>query len=124
MTRCVPFIGVRDIAKTIQWYESIGFQCTGTNHIWEPDCELNWAELNLQGATFMLYLYPFETDPEIKYAGLYFQLESIDNLIQSLEGKAQIIEINENTFYGRKEIVFGDVNGFQVTFSSEASKVG
>ena len=120
MAQCVPFLGVPDIAQTIKWYENIGFTCVGTNHYWEPDCELNWAQLEWQGATFMLYPYPLPMDAGYKYASLYFMTESIDEFIEHLNGKATIVEINEATFYGRKEVVFKDLNGFQVTFSCEA----
>lgn len=119
MANCTPFIGVPDIAQTIAWYESIGFTCTGTNHIWEPDCALNWAELDFRGARFMLLPYPLPIPSGPRYVGLYFELDSLDGLAEMLQGKAEIIEITDETFYGRKEIVFRDVNGFQVTFSCE-----
>lgn len=122
MATCVPFIGVPNIAETIKWYEGIGFKCTGTNHIWEPDCNLNWAELAYEDARFMLYPYPFDMSSEVKYAGLYFLMDSIDPIIARLKEKARIIEINEETFYGRKEVVIKDLNGLQVTFSTEPGK--
>ncbi len=122
MAICVPFLAVPDIAQTIKWYESIGFKCTGTNHIWEPGCELNWAELDWEGATFMIGPDVRSMIPEIKGIGLYFQVESIDKIIEALTGRAEIIEINPETFYGRKEVVFKDINGLQVTFSCEPDK--
>jgi uncharacterized glyoxalase superfamily protein PhnB len=123
MAVCIPFIRVHDIAETIQWYERIGFTCTGTNRIWEPDCELNWAELNLDGATFMLYPDPSPSKSASKCAGLYFRMEAIDEMPEKLKrNAADIIEITEETFYGRKEVVFLDLNGFQVTFSCEPDK--
>ena len=51
-----------------------------------------------------------------KDAGLYFVVESIDPIIEVIKEKAEIIEINPRTEYGKREIVFKDVNGFQVTF--------
>jgi hypothetical protein len=65
----VPILKVPDIARTIEWYKSIGFECTGTNHIWEPGCELNWAELSWQDATFMLYPWEHENPSIVKDAG-------------------------------------------------------
>ncbi len=52
----------------------------------------------------------------------YFQVESIDEIIEVLTGRDEIIEINPETFYGRKEVVFKDINGLQVTFSCEPDK--
>ena len=123
MAKCVAFLRVPDIAQTIAWYTSIGFTCTGTNHIWEPGCELNWAEMNWEGATFMLYPSGHEKKSTVKDAGLYFDLESIDGIAERLRGIATIIETTEETFYGRKEVVFKDLNGFQITFSCEAKKI-
>jgi hypothetical protein len=51
--------------------------------------------------------------------GLYFNIETINGLDKTLEGKARIIEIVAKTEYGRKEITFHDCYGYQVTFSSE-----
>lgn len=119
MTRCVPFIRVPDIAATIKWYESIGFTCTGTNHIWEPGGELNWAEMNLNGAAFMLYPEAPENNSATRDAGLYFHLETMEGLSEKLKGKAKSIEETEKTFYGRKEIGFEDLNGYPITFSCE-----
>lgn len=123
MTKCVPFIRVPDIDETIKWYEAIGFQCTGTNHIWEPDCELNWAELNFQGATFMLYPQEHEKLLGTRDAGLYFDMETIDGLSEKLKGKVKVIEETEKTFYGRKEIGFEDLNGYSITFSCQPDKI-
>jgi len=60
--------------------------------------------------------------PEIKGIDLYFQVESIDVIIETQKGKAEITEINPETFYGRKEVLFKDINGVQVTFSCEPDK--
>ena len=120
MAKCVPFIRVPDMAATIEWYEKINFKCTGTNHIWEPECELNWAEMNFEGATFMLYPEEQNKKASTRDAGLYFEMETITGLSEKLRGNVKIIEETERTFYGRKEIVFEDLNGYMITFSSEA----
>ena len=56
-------------------------------------------------------------DPrEQKDAGLYFTVQSIESVIKIVQEKAEIIEINNQTEYGMREVVFKDLNGFQVTF--------
>jgi uncharacterized glyoxalase superfamily protein PhnB len=123
MTTCVPFIRVSDIAETIKWYEAIGFNCRGTNHQWEPECELNWAEMEWQGATFMLY--PDEGQlSKHRDAGLYFKMDTIDGIADKLKTKIKILEETEETFYGRREVVFEDLNGYMITFSCEARAKG
>ena len=41
MAVCIPFLGVTNIEKTVLWYESLGFRCTGSNRYYEPEEELN-----------------------------------------------------------------------------------
>lgn len=121
MATCLSFLRVSDIASTIQWYERIGFKCLGTHQ--EPGCGLDWAMLDYDGADFMLYPDERNEVPEAKDAGLYFKMTAIDDLVETLKCvNAEIIEINEETEYGRREVVFKDPNGFQVTFSCEPGK--
>jgi hypothetical protein len=42
-------------------YEDIGFTCAGTNHIWEPEDELN--RLLRQGVSFHIVIPSGETHP-------------------------------------------------------------
>src|SRR3990170_5314711 len=122
MATCISFLRVPDIAQTINWYERIGFKCVGTHQ--EPGCALDWAMLDLEGATFMLYPDERSTISKDKDAGLYFYMKSIDELIEMLKSEnAYIIEVNEETEYGRREVVFKDLNGFKVTFSCEPRKL-
>ena len=122
MAVCIPFLSVPDIAQTIKWYEGIGFKCIATNHIWEPDCGLNWAELEWDGATFMIGPDIRSVVPEMKGIGLEFQVESINEIIEVLKERVETIEINLETFYGRKEVRFKDINGVHVAFSCKPDK--
>jgi hypothetical protein len=117
MATCISFLRVPDIFKTVKWYESIGFKCIGTHQ--EPGCELDWALLDWLGARFMLYPEGNEDYKAIKDAGLYFTVNSIDDVIKIIDEKAELIEINPRTEYGMKEIVLKDVNGFQITFACD-----
>jgi uncharacterized glyoxalase superfamily protein PhnB len=115
MAECLAFLRVPDIAKTITWYEQLGFVCLGMHQ--EPGCDLDWAMLDWGGASFMLYPDDRTERAKIKDAGLYFKTDSIVAVIEKLKDHAEIIEITEETEYGRREVVFKDLNGFQVTFS-------
>jgi catechol 2,3-dioxygenase-like lactoylglutathione lyase family enzyme len=117
MAMCLSFLRVPDIEKTLNWYLNLGFKCLGTHA--EPDCGLDWALLDWEGAQFMLYPEGKEDDGIIKDAGLYFIVDSIDALIEPIKARAEIIEINPETEYGKKEIVFKDLNGFQITFGCD-----
>lgn len=119
MTLCIPFLRVTDIATTIRWYEQIGFACTGTHQ--EPGCDLDWAQLEYDDAVFMLYPAG-RTGPAEKDAGLFFILSSIEGIAEKLRRHVVRIEETEQTEYGMKEVVFWDLNGFQVTFGCEVNK--
>ncbi|MBA4849346.1 VOC family protein [Emticicia sp. BO119] len=117
MATCLSFLRVPDIEKTLNWYLNLGFKCMGTHA--EPGCGLDWALLDWDGARFMLYPDQREHVETTKDAGLYITVDSIDSLIEPVKNQAEIIEINPETDYGMKEIVFKDLNGFQVTFGCD-----
>ena len=114
MATCTSFLRVPDILKTIEWYQAIGFKCLATHQ--DPGCAVDWALLDWDGAQFMLYPDGKEDPREQKDAGLYFTVQSIESVIKIVQEKAEIIEINNQTEYGMREVVFKDLNGFQVTF--------
>ena len=122
MAECVPFLQVRNISQTIKWYEGIGFKCTATNHIWEPDCELNWARLEWDGAAFMLGPNGQEQTSRSKDASLWFNIDDIEGIIETLKSKNIEMDIEPETFYGRKVVSFRDINGFDVSFSCELTR--
>ncbi len=121
MAICIPFLGVPNIEKAVIWYESIGFACTGSNRYWEPDAELTWAQIEWEGAAFMLFLLQKEKYEEVKEAGLFFKVQSFNGIIDKLKLYATIIEFTEEPFSPVRQVVFEDLNGFRITFSSESA---
>lgn len=119
MTECVPFLKVADVSETIKWYEMIGFTCTATNLIWEPRCEINWARLEWEQAAFMIGPDERDIKTEMKDSSLWFNVKSVDAIIELLQTNHISIDIEPETFYGRKVVGFQDLNGFQVFFSCE-----
>lgn len=117
MTECVPFLKVPNVAQTIEWYQSIGFECTATNLIWEPDCELNWARMEWGGLAFMIGPDERTAISEGKDSSLWFNVETVDDIIQLLNRQGIETSIEPETFYGRKVVSFNDINGFDVHFS-------
>lgn len=118
MALCIPFLGVNDIEQTVLWYEGLGFRCTGSNRFWDPEAELTWAQLEWEDAAFMLFPFPAEKNNPVKDAGLFFRVSSLNELIERLKTKAKIIELTEEPFSNKKEVVFEDLNGFRITFTA------
>lgn len=124
MAVCIPFLGVSNMYATVEWYMHIGFTCTGTNLAWEPDAEMNWAQLEWEGAAMMLFPSEKQILPgAIRDAGLYFKVQSIAGLVDKLKRVARIIELTEETFDGKQEVTFEDLNGFRITFSASGYKL-
>ena len=119
---CVPFLNVENIDKTIQWYERIGFKCTETNRIWEPDCELNWARIEWNGAAFMIGPDERQYPSKAKDSALWFDVENAAKIVELLRKENIPFDKEDETFYGRRVISFKDVNGFTVSFSNEVVK--
>ncbi|WP_276502072.1 VOC family protein [Terrimonas pollutisoli] len=122
MTECVPFLKVPDIGQTIKWYQDIGFECTATNHIWEPGCELNWARLEWNGAAFMIGPDERTTSSAAKDSSLWFNVDEVDTIIEILSRKGTSMQIEPETFYGRKVVSFKDINAFDISFSCALPK--
>lgn len=118
MAVCIPFLGVPDIVKTVAWYEAIGFTCSGSNRYWNPEEELSWAQLEWEGAAFMLFYSPKIYDTPVRDAGLYFKVAQLNGIADRLRNCAKIIELNEIPFHARTEIVFEDLNGFRITIAA------
>jgi uncharacterized glyoxalase superfamily protein PhnB len=120
MAVCIPFLGVSNMAQTVKWYIAIGFKCTGSSLDWEPQSPLTWAQLEWEGATFMLFPSEKEILPgHVRDAGMYFKVNALNGLVEKLKQYARIIELTEKTFYGKQEVVFEDLNGFRITFSAD-----
>lgn len=119
---CVPFLLVVNIDKTIKWFERLGFKCTATNLIWEPDCELNWARIEWNGAAFMVGPDERQESSKIKDSGLWFNVESVDEIVDYLKKEGISFDKEDETFYGRKVITFKDIDGFNVSFSSALAR--
>lgn len=117
MTECVPYLKVENVEQTINWYKGIGFDCTATNQVWEPGCELNWARLEWDSAAFMIGPDERNAPAGAKDSALWFNVDSVDPIVKILERNHIKMDIEPATFYGRKVVSFRDINGFDVSFS-------
>ena len=63
-----------------------------------------------------------EVSQDNKDTGIWFNVDTVDDIIENLESKNIKTDIEPETFYGRKVVSFKDINGFQVSFSCELIK--
>jgi len=108
-------IQVPDVATTSQWYASIGFAILDTARECDEG-EVNWALLQLGESTIMLNAGGKASDAPRREVDLYIHMESIDAVRRQLEGEVNIVEDLHDTFYGSREFIIRDCNGFWIIF--------
>jgi hypothetical protein len=73
----VPFVHVRDIARSIAYYELLGFEVRDTYRV---DGKLHWAALESGRAQLMLELASEPIDPHQQAILFYLYTEDLDGL--------------------------------------------
>jgi uncharacterized glyoxalase superfamily protein PhnB len=109
----VPIIHVADVRATVQWYTSIGFKLIGQN---EEDGELNWAKLSLGNSELMLNAGGKPSAANRREVDLYITTDNVDELYRRFAGQVQAVEEPHDTFYGMREFIIRELNGFWITF--------
>jgi uncharacterized glyoxalase superfamily protein PhnB len=109
----VPMIHVRDVRATIDWYVSVGFQVLRVN---EEDGELNWAKVAYGNSEVMFNGSGVESKAVRREVDLYITIEKVDELYGRVKDRAEVVEELHDTFYGMREFIVRDCNGFWITF--------
>jgi len=118
--RIVPMIHVPHVASTAQWYASIGFTIRDIARESDEGEEI-WALLRLGESTIMLSAGGNPSDAPRREFDLYIYVDDIDATRQRLDGKIDIVEDLHETFYGMREFIIRDCNGFWITFGQPVS---
>ena len=113
MATLTPMLQVPDIGATIAWYVSVGFSLLETA---EEEGELTWALLGYGEGRVMFNCGGHPSDAPRRDADLYLQIENIDALFESLPRGVNVFESPHDTFYGMREFILRDNNGFWLTF--------
>jgi uncharacterized glyoxalase superfamily protein PhnB len=109
----VPMIHVPDVRATVGWYISIGFQLLRVN---EEDGEINWAKLSFGNSEVMFQSGGKPSTEHRREVDLYVTTDNVDELSRGLKDRAQVVEDVHDTFYGMREFILRDINGFWITF--------
>ena len=111
--KIVPMIHVPDVSATADWYTSIGFK---VSDIGEFQGEASWALLNYGGSEIMLSEGGKPSKEQRREVDLYIYVEKVDDLCGKLKPKVDLVEDIHETFYGMREFIIRDCNGFWITF--------
>jgi uncharacterized glyoxalase superfamily protein PhnB len=111
--RVVPMLHVQDVRATIDWYTSIGFTLKRVN---DEDGQIDWASLTLGDSEIMLTLGGSPRAAHRRDVDLYIHTDDVDAVRRSLREPVDIVEDIHDTFYGMRELIIRDNNGFWIDF--------
>jgi uncharacterized glyoxalase superfamily protein PhnB len=120
--RIVPMIHVPDVRATAEWYASIGFDVRRVVNEDGDHGEVVWALLRLGDSEIMLNCGGKPSDAHRREFDLYVHTDDVDQLRARLDGRASLVEDLHDTFYGMREFVIRDLNGFWITFGQPVHK--
>src|SRR5262249_35999151 len=114
-----PMIHVPDIAATVAFYTSIGFDLVSQN---EDNGCLDWAMVRLGQSAVMFSAPGVASAAERREVDLYIHVEGLEPWFAGAAPLAEVVEGLHTTFYGAREFIVRDVNRFWIPFGEPISK--
>jgi uncharacterized glyoxalase superfamily protein PhnB len=115
--KVVPMFHVPDVRSTVEWYRDIGFELKDTYD--DGDEGLSFAIMAFGAGEVMFNAGGHAGSGDRREVDLYVYTDDVDALYDRLKDRVQVIEGPENAFYGMREILIRDLNGFWITFGQE-----
>jgi len=119
MRRVTPMIHVPDVRATIDWYKSLDFNVVNAN---EDNGKIDWAMLSFGDSAVMFNAGGQNTTSDRRDVDLYVHTDNVSDLYERLRERVEVREELHDTFYGMREFIIRDLNGFWVTFGQEVSQ--
>jgi uncharacterized glyoxalase superfamily protein PhnB len=108
-----PMIHVKDVRATIAWYQAAGFTLVRTN---EYEGTIDWALLSFGDGQVMFTANGEPSSAARREVDLYVNTDDVEGLYARLEDRVDVHKGLHDTFYGAREFIVRDVDGFWVTF--------
>ncbi len=135
--KLTPNLMVENVAQSVVFYRDLlGFELLMAMRDERPfdglpaadDKPLDWAMVQRDQVAFMFQQRNSLSEEMPVLAGceisasltLYMEIDGIDALYASLQGKADIVKPPQTTFYGRRELYLRDCNGYILALTEEA----
>jgi hypothetical protein len=115
--KVVPMFHVPDVRRTVDWYRDIGFAATVTYD--DGDGGLSFAMMSFGTGEVMFSSGGWLSDRQRREVDLYVYTEDVDILYGRIKDQVEIVEGPHNMFYGMREVIARDLNGFWITFGQE-----
>ena len=110
----VPMIHLPDVRAAADFYASIGFTILGT---FEDEGEMSWADLGFGANRIMLNAGGRASDAPRREVDLYVTVDDVEAVHRRLQGRVEIVEGLNDSFYGHRLFIVRDPNGFWITFA-------
>jgi uncharacterized glyoxalase superfamily protein PhnB len=115
--KVVPMFHVPDVRRTVDWYRDIGFDITVTYG--DNRGGSSFAMVSFGTGEVMFSSGGRLSSHHRREVDLYVYTEDVDSLFVRIKDRVEIVEGPHNMFYGMREIIVRDPNGFWITFGEE-----
>jgi uncharacterized glyoxalase superfamily protein PhnB len=115
--KVVPMLHVPDVRRTVDWYRDIGFEVTVTYD--DHGGGLSFAMVSFGTGEVMFSSGGRLSSQPRREVDLYAYTDDVDHLYDRIKDRVEIVEGPHNMFYGMREIIVRDLNGFWITFGQE-----
>jgi len=112
--KVVPMLHVPDVRCTVDWYRDLGFAVTVTYE--DAAGGLSFAMMSFGTGEVMFSSGGWLSGHQRRDVDLYVYTENVDALYDRIRDQVEIIEAPHNMFYGMREVIIRDLNGFWITF--------
>jgi uncharacterized glyoxalase superfamily protein PhnB len=110
-------IHVPDVRATMEWYQSLDFEVINTN---ERDGRIDFALLSFGEGSVMFSEGGKRSSEFRREVDLYVHVENVEDLHCRIKDRVEIVEDLHDTFYGAREFIVRDLNGFWITFGQDS----
>jgi len=117
--KIVPMFHVPDVRRTVEWYRDIGFDVTETYD--NNAGGLSFAIVSFGAAEVMFSSGGSLSSRHRREVDLYAYVEDVDSFYGQIKDRIEIVEGPHNMFYGMREFIVRDLNGFWITFGQEVA---
>ena len=112
--KIVPMFHVPDVRQTVDWYRNIGFDVTVTYD--DNAGGLSFAMVSFGAGEVMFSSGGRLSSRHRREVDLYAYIEDVGESVRPDKDRVEIVEGPHNMFYGMREVVVRDLNGFWITF--------
>lgn len=112
--KVVPMVHVPDVRRTVDWYRELGFEVTETYGDGRDGLSLAMVSF---GTGEVMFSAGGRTSAHYRReVDLYAYTEDVDALYERIKDRVEIVEGPHDMFYGMREVIARDLNGFWITF--------